>query len=439
MYRWWVLMLVACAAASPRPASDAVDTVNAVDAANVASPRIRAAIRDNAALGKLWAELKDKAPLVEAYPGDPSSRLVTFVFRSRARYVGMIGAPMVGDRPMIRIGTSDTHYLTARVPAESHFDYAFSEADNPPPLHERVVPDQPRSVDARYAARLRDPNNPNVHGGSSRVDLPGPLEPGPWLADDPATPRGTLTSITITSAVLGEPRRVSVYVPPGSTTSARRPILVAFDGDDYGIQAPADVPLPRILDNLIAAKKIPPVVVALVSTREQRRRDLFSSEPFAQFVVAELIPRLQTEFNGTLDAAQTIVTGSSLGGNQALYLGIHHARVVGNVLTSSAALWQRPHQFDGDPPDYLEGNALTHELATTPVRPVRFYIGVGLFENHLRDANRQLRLVLQAKGYAHHYVEFPGGHDPSLWAHTLADGLIELLGSQEGLDTYWQR
>lgn len=431
MMRAWLAVVVVIGVGCAAPGARTPRTPP-VDLSRISSPAIRAAlVLDRAALARWWSGLAGRAPLIEPYPGDPDSRLVTFVFRSSARYVGVAGGPVGLERPMLRLGDGDGDarlwYLTARMPAGAHFDYAFIATDDAPPLHELVRPDLPRAVDLRFAQRQLDPNNPNAHAGSSRVDYPGPLAP---LADDPRTPRGTLTRISVRSAALGETRAVGVYLPAGHDPQRSYPLVIAFDGESYGLDAAPQVPLPRILDQLIATKQIPPVITALVATHEHRRRDLAGSPAFSRFIADELIPQLRRGHRAGLTAADTLVTGASLGGTAAIYLALHHASAVGLVLTTSAALWHRPHQFDGDPPDYVEGGEMIREFGRAQPLPLRFYLAAGLFEAHLRDSNRRLRDVLEAAGYELTYAEFAGGHDPTYWAHVLAAGLVELLAGR---------
>jgi enterochelin esterase family protein len=116
----------------------------------------------------------------------------------------------------------------------------------------------------------------------------------------------------------------------------------------------------------------------------------------------------------------------------AAYAALQQPESFGNVLSQSGA-------FGLDPEGEEEHHWLARQYGERERLPVSFYLDAGILEvNSLREreggptliaANRQLRDVLQAKGYTVHYAEFAGGHDYISWRGTLSDGLQALMGT----------
>jgi len=217
--------------------------------------------------------------------------------------------------------------------------------------------------------------------------------------------------------------------PPGYDPQGKPyDLLVVLDGRTYT----GDVPAPTILDNLLAAKRIPPLVAVFVAnpSPEARSREMVCHAPFAEFLARELLPWVRRGYHVTVDPAHTAIAGSSLGGLAAACAARLHPEAFGNVLSLSGSFyWQ--------PPGETEPEWLARQLATSPKLPLSFYLEAGLMEDRSRGegpsllaANRHLRTVLQAKGYAVDYREFNGGHSILSWRGSLADGLLALFGRE---------
>ena len=243
---------------------------------------------------------------------------------------------------------------------------------------------------------------------------------------------GNVTVKVLHSPSLAQDRKVWVYTPSGyDAKGTPYQLVVAFDGADYV----STMSLPKILDSLTAAHKIPPMVAVMIddSSGVVRLRDLANQPDFVSFLGRELMPWVRQQYNVTRDPHKTIITGSSAGGLAAAYASLLHPELFGNVLSQSPALWRGYASSNSPPYEWL-----TQQYAAQPRRDVRFFIDVGSREiGHAAgsgpvfiEAVRRFSDALRKKGYPVTYTEIPGGvHAPQTWVTRLPIGLELLAGS----------
>jgi enterochelin esterase family protein len=307
--------------------------------------------------------------------------------------------------------------------ADARFGYAFSVNDSLVPAAKATEQEE----EARWAALKRDPLNPRQAPEplASLAELPAARKQ-PWIEPRPNVPAGRLEESRFRSERLGNERIVRIYTPPGYDPKGKPlGLLIVLDGRTYT----SDVPTPTILDNLLAARRIPPLVAVFIAnpSAEARTLELSCHPPFADFLARELIPWVRRGYRVTADPARTAIAGSSLGGLAAGCAAARFPDVFGNVLALSGS-------FSWKPPGETEPEWLARQLATGRKLPLRFYLEAGLMEDRARPegpsllaSNRHLRTVLQAKGYAVEYREFNGGHSILNWRGSIADGLLALF------------
>lgn len=395
------------------------------------SPRLaalqQALVQDDAAaLEVFWRELAQQgAPLIEPIADDSANLLVTFVWRGSEESEGValvsnLNGQLGASEPLARLPGADVWFKTYRLPNDTRESYQFAmgEENRTDPLNSRefVFPG--------------DPEIPFTGWVSSMFELPA-APPQPWITAQPSVPRGQVMLHRFASDALDQEYRVWVYTPPGYTTDGP-PYgwLLMFDGWFYLDLAPA----PTILDNLLAAGRLPPLVAILVGHPwdKHRRRDLACHPPFEQFLVDEIIPWARRTYHLIGNPGQTAVVGASLGGLMAAYMGLRHADVFGNVLAQSGHFGWKPSEDEED-------CWLVRQVMASARLPLRFYVEAGRFETAipsplpgLKDflaSARRMRGALTAQGYDVHYSEFSGGHNPVCYRGSLADGLMALLGT----------
>ncbi|GHO91934.1 hypothetical protein KSF_019820 [Reticulibacter mediterranei] len=392
---------------------------------------------DAAALAPFWQEITEKGtPLIEPIENDDTHHLVTFLWRGKedihnvVLFGGTVGWGHPEKNQLTRLLDSDLWYRTYRLRNDLRTTYLLSPND---PLTEL------NNGAGDYGTRmLSDPLNPRQFIYSKDEELPDdrdiavsilelPNAPAqPWITPQPDVARGHVEIHRLHSDILNNERRVWIYTPPGySPIDEPYSLFLVFDGLSYQDA----VPTPTILDNLINAGKIPPMVAVLPDSMDQdtRNRELPCHEPFVEFLTRELMPWAHKHYHVTSNPKQTIVGGSSYGGLAAAFVGLRASEVFGNVLSQSGSFW-----WDRDPELDISQQQLIQHYVASPRLPLRFYLEVGLQEKgvavEMISSNRHLRDVLILKGYEVHYSEFNGGHDYICWRGSLADGLIALVG-----------
>lgn len=384
-----------------------------------------------AAIARFWLDVAERGgtPLIEPIPGDPRHVLVTFLWTGNEATRGvLILGSIAGDAPMARLAGTNIWYRSYVLRRDLRFTYRLA------PIERDLVLDvnDPRYDKGKIRETARvdplnsDPHPPGAESLLSVAILPE-APPQPWVVRRPGTPQGRVDKASIHSAALDGRCPLAVYTPPGyHKNGGPYPLLIVSDGAAY-----LDlIPLPVILDNLIAAGRIPPVVAVLVGRLDavERDRDLSCHRPYTKFLAKEVLPWMRERYRVTAEPARTVVAGSSLGGLAAACAALERPELFGNVLSQSGSFLWRPQ---GEPWGWV-----ARQIRTRPKLPVRFYLDVGLLETlpvektgpSLLASNRQLRDALWAKRYQVLYAEFAGGHGHANWQGTIADGLSALLG-----------
>jgi enterochelin esterase-like enzyme len=218
--------------------------------------------------------------------------------------------------------------------------------------------------------------------------------------------------------------------------------------------------VPAILDNLIAAKMLPTIVVVFV---EDGGGDAQGSERgheydtvsglYAEFIQSEVMPRAIMEVQSQLNIALTLTSdpeghgtiGGSSGGAAAFSMAWWHNDYFRKVITYSGTFID---QASPENPLYPHGCACYHDvdpanpaappngliMQATTNKPIRMWlesaqndnqVGGGLYHD-FRLASQRMAASFKAKGYHYHYDYAQGaGHDDGrVIAQTLAQALL---------------
>ena len=282
----------------------------------------------------------------------------------------------------------------------------------------------------------------------------------PGINQNPDVPKGLVKTYLYTeSGEILEPveekdlkkgdRFIIVYLPPDYENHApqRDPpfnLQIGLDGTpgEMTIMGKAD-----ILDNLIAAKKIEPVVAVFVPPWHGpsvpvlapqnaplgypsiMRFDEYGCNPDVAKNLAITLPKaMRARFGDiTTDPEHMVIMGTSLGGEQAIFTALSQPGVFGKVIAQSPSLhWSKGADSMDDTEQSQLPRMLTNgDFGETPENPPTFWVESGRTEHEpLRAAVEKFVPELKDNGYPVKYHEYNGGHDYAHWRSGLVEALI---------------
>jgi len=312
---------------------------------------------------------------------------------------------------------------------------------------------------ARPSAPTRDPKTPGYVTATNATELPdgavpppdksgnfvlGPAHPpAPEMTDQDGVPHGLVHTFMMDSSasaiypgiarvagtrpeldpanpakriVQSGParytRRVAVYIPRQYVAGTPAPFIVGADGPDPLLFT--------ALDNLIAQKRVPPMIAISIANgsgdAQGSQRGLeydTMSGRYAEFVETEVLPLVEKQFNVRLtkDPEARATMGCSSGGSAALAMAWYHTDLYHRVLTYSGTYVNQQWPWNPETP----GGAWDFHktlIPNSPKKPLRLWLQVSDRDNFndadgMHDwvlANQQMAKVLADKGYDYQFL-----------------------------------
>jgi iron(III)-enterobactin esterase len=270
--------------------------------------------------------------------------------------------------------------------------------------------------------------------------------PAPELKVRPEVPKGVLKSFVINNKeskiypfnatgmkkAPAETRNVSVYIPSQYKPGTPVPFSVIQDASYIKI-------LPTILDNMIHDKRLPVMAAVFVPNGGGTRSVEYDtvSGKYAEFIEAEVLPRVEKECNVTLtkDPSGRAAMGGSSGGVCAFTMAWFHPEWYHRVLSYSGTFVKL--QVNAQVP---HGAWEYHEnlIPKSEKKPIRAWLHVSENDNGAKAdaagmrnwviANKNMAEVLKNNGYHYRLVySLNSGHtDGKVTNQTLPDALAWL-------------
>jgi enterochelin esterase family protein len=184
-----------------------------------------------------------------------------------------------------------------------------------------------------------------------------------------------------------------------------------------------------LFDNLIAEGRMTSAIIVMhasdVNTAAKARRGDDNLRQFETILADELVPMVKERYRVRIETSSWAIAGMSLGGEFAMYAGLRHPELFGNIGSISGSLVPRGDDEEGLPSmDQRFGPSLARSSVSRNYNLI--WIGCGTSDNVCRGSQVFVQR-LQAANVMHAWREYEGAHQMPVFRRELVDFLQALF------------
>lgn len=228
---------------------------------------------------------------------------------------------------------------------------------------------------------------------------------------------------TYLSRTTGAFRKVLVLLPPDYTPEKAYPVLYLLHGigGDHSEWSHGKPDI--VVGNLIASGEAPEMIIVMPNVRARANdaanpSDVYSPSHFAAFdnfindLTNDLMPFIAKEYSIAEGRENTAIAGLSMGGREALYIGMSMPEIFGYV----GAFCPAP----GVLPYYAEAGLFqTADFRLAEGYDSYILINAGASDGVVGEWPETYAKTLTENGTENTFYVMPGGHDFNVWKHGL--------------------
>jgi enterochelin esterase-like enzyme len=273
------------------------------------------------------------------------------------------------------------------------------------------------------------PTSPGL-GMSSFVEVPGDA---PAFYDPRPVPHGEVRMVMYESKAMEVTRWVWIYTPPNyDKTTAKYPVYYLLHGNGeaqnaWVMNGRANV----ILDNLIAARKAQPMIVVMPhghalqsagvgpAAKVLQQGTGMNFSLFTTDLLEQIIPMVEKNYRVYTDADHRAIGGLSMGGMQAISIGLSHLDLFHYVLGCRGGFGgMGPNATAASPETQSPWKDLLANMPATKKKLHLLFLGCGRQEAML-GGGQQIVKVFKQHGIDARWTDHDGGHVWSVWRNHL--------------------